>query len=222
MITALSLWKFAHLLLFVYWLGADLGVFLLALAARRSDLGFEARSLALQVAIVIDNSPRIAFALMFPVGFELSIQIGAIETPAPWLHAALWLVAAFWVATVIAPMRYKDRPLGQRMHAAGVVLKWVLFALVVGVGLSSVLGHGPFPPGWLAWKVLLFGTIFACGVLIERDFSPIEPAFARLATEGSTPEIERAISQAVYGAIRWVLTLYALVLVIAFLGTAKP
>ena len=48
------------------------------------------------------------------------------------------------------------------------------------------------------------------------------PAFMRLATEGSKPDIEADITRAVNGAVRWVLTLYALVAGIAFLGTAKP
>ncbi|HVN42467.1 MAG TPA: hypothetical protein VMT50_06755 [Steroidobacteraceae bacterium] len=222
MISALSVWKFLHILLFVYWLGADLGVFLLALAARRADLSYEARTLALQMAVVIDNTPRIAFALMFPVGLELSVQIGAIEAPATWLHALVWLVSAFWVTTVLAQMRGEGTAFGQRMHGAGLALKWVLLVVVCAVGLASVTGHGPFPAGWLAWKVLLFGAIFACGILIDRDFGPIVPAFARLKAEGSTPEIEQAISAAVYGAIRWVLALYGLVLAIAFIGTVKP
>jgi len=222
MITALALWKFVHILLFVYWLGADLGVFLLALAARRSDLSYESRSLALQMALVIDNTPRIAFALMFPAGMELSAQIGAIDEPATAVRAAVWLLSAFWVATVVGQTRYADQPLGRRLHAASEALKGALLVVVTGVGLSSVLGHGPFPSGWLGWKVLLFGCIFACGIMIDREFGPIVPAFARLSTEGSTPEVERAITGAVNGAIRWVLTLYALVLAIAFLGTARP
>jgi len=221
MITALDIWKFIHILLFVYWLGADLGVFLLARVARRSDLTFDQRTLALQMALVIDNTPRIAFALMFPAGMELSAEMGAIE-PTAVVRALVWLVAAGWVSTVLGTMRYAGQPLGSAFHRAGVALKSVLLVTVVGIGLSSVLGHGPFPDGWLGWKVLLFGCIFACGIMIDREFQPIVPAFARLSKEGSRPDIELAITGAVNGAIRWVLALYALVLVIAFLGTARP
>lgn len=52
---SLNLWKFAHILLFVYWLGADLGVFLLARAAKRADLSFEQRALLLKMALLIDD-----------------------------------------------------------------------------------------------------------------------------------------------------------------------
>jgi hypothetical protein len=48
------------------------------------------------------------------------------------------------------------------------------------------------------------------------------PAFARLASEGSSPEVEAVISRTVDRAIVWVLAIYALVLAIAFLGTVTP
>jgi hypothetical protein len=43
----------------------------------------------------------------------------------------------------------------------------------------------------------------------------------RLATEGSQPDIEQSITTAVDGAIRYVLGLYALLIVIAFIGITK-
>jgi hypothetical protein len=50
----------------------------------------------------------------------------------------------------------------------------------------------------------------------------VSPAFARLAAEGSKPGIEQIIKGAIDRSIAWVLALYALVVVIAFLGTARP
>jgi hypothetical protein len=59
------------------------------------------------------------------------------------------------------------------------------------------------------------------GIGIDIAFRPIGPAFMRLATEGSQPDIEHSISTAVDGAIRYVLGLYALLVVIAFIGITK-
>ena len=70
--------------------------------------------------------------------------------------------------------------------------------------------------------MLLFALIFVCGIMIDRRFAPMAPAFAQLAATGSTPELERTITKAVDEAVHWVLALYALVIVIAFLGTARP
>jgi hypothetical protein len=221
MISAIDLWKFVHILLFVYWLGADLGVFLLALTARRAELTFDQRAIALRMAMVIDVTPRLCFALMFPVGLELAAAMGAVE-PTAATRLLAWLVSAVWVAIVLGMVRLEGKPLGHALTKANATLHAVLLVVVVGIGLASVLGHGPFPQGWLGWKVLLFGLIFFCGLMIDREFKPMLPAFGRLATEGSKPDIEHDITRAVNGAIRWVLALYALLLVIAFLGTARP
>ncbi|NDE86742.1 MAG: hypothetical protein EB048_04050 [Gammaproteobacteria bacterium] len=39
-----AIWVFVHVMLLVYWLGADLGVLLLAKAAKRPELSFAERA----------------------------------------------------------------------------------------------------------------------------------------------------------------------------------
>jgi hypothetical protein len=70
--------------------------------------------------------------------------------------------------------------------------------------------------------VLLFGLVFLCSIMIDLEFRPMGPAFARLATEGSTPEIEAVIRRTVDRAVVWVGAIYILLLSIAFLGAVKP
>lgn len=220
-LTAHALWQYAHILLFVYWLGADLGVFLLARAVKRADLSFEQRALLLKMAMLIDVTPRVAFVLMFPVGFHLASGLGLVAA-GPVLHVAVWLATLAWLGLVIAIGRNEGRPLGATLMQFHLVLQGVLGVMFVGLGLSSLLGHGPFAGQWLAAKIVLFGAIFFFAIGIDREFRPIVPAFHRLATEGSSPEVEHAIAGAIDGAIRWVLSLYAALLVIAFLGVVKP
>jgi hypothetical protein len=220
-VTAHSLWLYAHILLFVFWLGADLGVLILARTVKRADLSFDQRALLLKMAMVIDATPRIAFVLMFPVGFQLAAGLGLVAA-GPGTHAAVWLLAGAWLALVVAIARNEGTPLGQRLMQFHLALQGLLAVVFVGLGVSSLLGHGPFSGGWLAAKVALFGLIFACAIGIDWEFRPIGPAFQRLATQGSGPEVEAAISGSIDGAIRWVLALYGLLLVIGFLGTVKP
>jgi uncharacterized membrane protein len=221
LITDIDAWKFIHILLFVYWLGADLGVFLLARAAERSDLTFDQRVIALRMALKIDIVPRLSFALMFPVGLELCAAKGLVD-PTFAARPLSWAVSAVWVAIVIGMVRAEEPARARVLKHANLVLHWALFLVVGVIGVTSVLGHGPFPPGWLGWKILLFALIFFCGIMIDRRFEPVAPAFARLAAEGSKPDIEQAITSAIDRSVAWVLALYALVVVIAFLGTARP
>ncbi len=188
MITDIDVWKFIHILLFVYWLGADLGVFLLALAAKQSDLKFGERALALRMAMKIDVLPRLSFALMFPVGLELSAARSLVD-PSLGVRALSWAVSAVWVAIVIGMVRSQDARRSASLKHANVLLHWALFIVVTAIGVTSVLGHGPFPAGWLGWKILLFGLIFFCGIMIDREFDPCP-----LHSRGLRPKARRPTS----------------------------
>jgi hypothetical protein len=219
--TAHSLWVFVHILLLVYWLGADLGVLLLARAAKRPELSFAARVFALKMAVTIDVTPRICFALMVPVSLHVADSGGFALIPG-WALAAAWLLAAAWILLLVALGRSEGKPLAVTLNRVHMAFQWLMLAAIGWIGVSSWLGQGPLPGGWLAAKVIAFAAIFALSIGIDFAFRPIGPAFARLATEGSRPDIEAAIAGAVDGAIRYVLALYALLVLIAFLGVTKP
>jgi hypothetical protein len=216
-----ELWQYAHILLFVLWLGPDVGVLLLAKAVKRPDLSFDQRALLLRYAMLIDLAPRIAFVLMFPVGLQLAAGLGLVPAGAGVL-ALVWALAGAWLALVLAIGANEGKPLGARLMQLHLLAQAVLGLLFLGLGASSLLGYGPFVGAWLGAKVLLFGLIFFFAIGIDREFRPIVPAFARLAAEGSSPAVERSIGGAIDGATRWVLSLYATLVVIGLLGTTKP
>lgn len=216
-----SVWVFIHVLLLVYWLGADLGVLLLARAAKRSDLSFAERAFALRMALTIDLTPRLCSAAMFPVGLHVTASLGLVDVPG-WVFAVAWGVAVGWVLLLLAMGRAEATPRGAALGRLNLALQGVLLVVIGWYGIQAVLGNGPLPGGWFGWKIVLFALIFAMSIGIDIAFRPVGPAFARLAAEGSRPDIEAAISAAVDGAIRYVLALYALLVAIAFLGVAKP
>jgi hypothetical protein len=215
-----AIWVFVHVMLLVYWLGADLGVFLLAKAAKRPELSFAERAFALQMAVRIDLVPRLCFTVMFPVGLQVTASGGFAVIPA-WACALSWVISLAWIALLVILGRNEGKPTAARLNRWHLGLQALLLVIIGAIGVSSWLGHGPLPGGWFAAKIVLFALIFAMGIGIDFAFRPIGPAFLRLATEGSKPDIENTISVAVDGAIRYVLGLYALLIVSAFLGITK-
>ena len=215
-----SVWVFLHLMLLVYWLGGDLGVFVLAKAAKRPELSFAERAFALRMAVAIDLLPRLCFTVMFPIGLHVTASGGFAVVPV-WAFVVAWGVAAAWIALLLAIGRNEGKPAAERLNRLHLGLQAVLLVVVGWIGIQSLLGQGPLPGGWFAAKIVLFALIFAMGIGIDFAFRPIAPAFMRLASEGSTPDIEAAISRAVDGSIRYVLGLYALLIAIAFLGVTK-
>lgn len=221
MINSHSVGIYIHILLLVFWLGADVGVFLLALEAKKPALSFAERAFALRIATVIDFTPRLCFALMFPVGLWLSTTGGWIDPPS-WVFALIWALSAAWIWLIFALHSSVGTPRGARLNRLHLTLQGIAFVVVGTIGISSLAGHGPFPGGWLGAKVLLFGVIFGFGIGIDYAFRPIVPAFLRLANEGTKPDIEVVISRCVNGACGYVLALYAVLLIVAFLGVTKP
>jgi hypothetical protein len=215
-----SIWVFIHVMLLVYWLGGDLGVFLLAKAAKRPDLGFAERAFALQMAVKIDWVPRVCFTLMFPVGLHVTVSGGYAQLPG-WAIPAAWALSAAWIGLLRALSQSEGTPRGLRLSRIHLGLQSVLLVFFAALGLAAWFGTGPLPGGWYALKILLFALIFAMGIGIDIAFRPIGGAFHRLALEGSKPEIETTIAQAVDGAIRYVLGLYALLIAITFIGITK-
>lgn len=215
-----TIWVFIHVMLLVYWLGGDLGVFLLAKAAKRADLSFAERAFALKMAVHIDLIPRLCFTVMFPVGLHLSASGGFVLVPG-WALVLAWLSSLMWIALLLTIGRAEGTPRAESLNRLHLAWQSLLLIGLGALGVLALLGLGPFPGGWYGLKILLFALIFAMGIGIDVAFRPIGPAFMRLATEGSQPDIEQSISTAVDGAIRYVLSLYALLIAIAFIGITK-
>jgi hypothetical protein len=87
--------------------------------------------------------------------------------------------------------------------------------------VSSLLGAGPLPGGWIAAKAVLFSAACALGAAIDYAFRPALPAFARLVREGTKPEIEAPIASSIDAATRLVLVLYCVLIASALLGVMK-
>jgi hypothetical protein len=154
-----------------------------------------------------------------PVGLMLARRLGLpIGTPA---LLAIWLLALVWLAGVLTLAKAHGSPLGRILARAQFGL-----LLIGGLGFGAwgivLLAEGTVVPGWLAWKIILFGAIFFFAIGIDLAFGPMAPAFARLAQEGSTPSVERAIRRPINNTLIVVTLLYVVLLVISFLGTVKP
>jgi hypothetical protein len=220
-LTSHSLWVFAHIVLFVYWLGADLGVLLLAREARRRDLTLAERGFALRMALVIDFLPRIAFALMLPVGIELTRSGGYAEIP-DGARLLAWVFALGWITLIVMLGRAGATPKGATLNRWHLAIQGIACVALGAVAVYALLTDNLFTQNWLALKLLLYAAIFALGIGIDYAFRPVAPAFVSIATEGSNASNEAAVKRGIDGAIRYVLTLYAMLFVIAFLGVTKP
>jgi hypothetical protein len=208
---------YAHILLMVFWLGTDVGVFVSGLFFIDARQSLERRRAAIELGLVIDRFPRICFVLMLPVGLQLTWQMEYLPV-SPSVMGGIWAVSAGWLAVVLAVMGAHGTPRAavlQRVERGFHAL--TLFALTVAAALLRGTA-----PGWLLGKLLAYAAICAFAILLEAAFAPALAAYTTIATEGSTPATEAALRRSMYWTYVWVIGIYLAVLVAGFLGTVKP
>ena len=207
-----------HLLLFVFWLGTDLGVFLAAKISERGELSVETRSTVLGLGMVLDRLPRSALALIIPSGVELACLSGQLEVSFT-VRLTIWAIALVWLAILWSGFLNPQTKTEERAMLFNFAMNAILALLVSGVGVYLLyLGEAA---AWLAIKITIVGLVFVCGVLLDAMFKPAVEAFVEITTTGATEELNARYSKAIGPVYIIVLAIYAFVLIAAWLGVSK-
>ena len=222
MTEAFLFWKYLHVIMFVGWVGCDMGVFLSCKKATDESLPFETRMLLLHVALRIELIPRTMWKAAFPLGVMLAKEMDLLEITNLQL-TLVWLVCIAWWALSMTGAIFYDKPWGQRVAHWNNWVIGLMGAIFIAMAISSYMGNGPFSSegSWLIWKVGLFGVLQFTTLGIVVAFDPMAPAFMRLAVEGSTPEIEGLVKRIFNISVFPIWTTYFLIVVIAFIATTK-
>lgn len=213
---------FVHLLLFVLWLGADVGVFLLGQHFRKRHVyTLDQRLVLLKLLVLVDMTPRSAWALMVPVSLSVLRLGGWWQVPAALLAGA-WGIGAIWLWLVWDAHNHDQTPRAARDRAVENWLRYALTAFYLWLGGQSLLMSAPLGQGWLAWKAMLFGAIFVAAIGIDRTFKPVGPQLVRLLNEGSSDATEVPLRRTMDRTRIWVMAIYLLLVLTAWLGVVKP
>lgn len=216
--TAYNVLLFVHILLFVFWLGTDLGVFLAAKRSEQGTLSPETRATVLELGMLLDRLPRSALVLILPTGLQLAAMSGLLVLGGTAL-AAVWGVALVWLVILWAGFLNPKTPIENRAMIFNFVMNAVLAVLVIGTGVYLLSATAT--PTWLALKVLLVGFVFVCGVLLDVMFKPAVETFVAIMTQGPSDELNARYAKEL-GPVYWaVIGIYVLVLIAAFLGVTK-
>ncbi|MFF2555309.1 hypothetical protein ACFVUS_30190 [Nocardia sp. NPDC058058] len=223
-------WILLHLVLFVFWLGGDLGVYYSSRFVINPDLTPPARATALAIMSGLDLGPKICLVLFLPSGITLmaldphGASLFGIELFPWWLVVTVWLFAAIWLAlTVIQHRTHGSRRL---VYRADLAIRCAVIAAMAAAGVYTLLVSEPFGvttnPKWLGGKILLYTTAIAAGLGIRMTLRPFGPAFGTLMSSGSTDQVERTLRGSVDGCLPYVWAIWGSVLTAAALGVFKP
>jgi hypothetical protein len=219
--TIYALLVFIHLLLFVFWLGTDLGVAILGEHFRRRTYTIGERLVILKLLVTTDMGPRTAWALMVPITVSMLKTGGYWDVP-NWGVALAWLVGGYWLWLVWRAHGLGQDPKAGPLKTQEFWLKVLLAIFYFALGGISLAQNAPLEPNWLASKAVMFGVIFAAAIMIDVVFKPLTPALGNLIEKGSSDETEAPVLKIMNKTRVWVWVVYAMLLFTAFLGNIKP
>lgn len=224
-----------HIVLVGLWLGTDFGTFLAFRRMTSAALPLPARLEMGRLADLLDMGPRTALILLLMLGltmtnlggFGLPGAAGGTLAAAAAVLGILWLAGVWHQFWVLHPPSGGARPAAHVRFQRGfrrVDLGWrVLLAVAIVVAaVASLAGAGPIAARWLAVKLILFAGIIGLGFAIRLSLPKIGSALEAIAAGGSTPEREAALRAAARPTYPLVWSIWALVIVIAWLAVAKP
>ncbi|HJP42619.1 MAG TPA: hypothetical protein QGG06_03800, partial [Gammaproteobacteria bacterium] len=185
-----------------------------------STLSIETRFQLLEMALKIELLPRVMWVMALPFGVHLSKSLGYID-PNVITVALMWVFVIAWLIINVGGAANLDKPWGQQLSKLNRFITASLGVGLIIVAISSFMGFGPYEANSIALKVGLYGLVNITILGIEIAFFPLGASFERLATEGSSPELEQSISSGMGTTLMWVHITYIMIFVVAFIGVTK-
>lgn len=212
---------FVHVLLFVYWLGPDWGVYVNSAYVAREDLPIDERRRFLVAALRIDLLPRSSLILLLPVGLQLARNIGLVQLPAAAM-AGIWIAGICWLLVSWTVYRRRGAASAMPWKRLDNGIRVVLSTVLIGLSIYALATGDVFVARWLAVKVGGFGLLLVLGLMLRRVMGGWAQGFQRLEREGSTPETEAMFSQSLRRAKPIVYVFWATSAMMGFMGVVKP
>lgn len=214
----LTLFTLLHILVFVYWLGGDLGVFYASTLLTDEKRETAGRLAAGKIVADVDLAPRFCLLLALPTGLALAAVKGWLQIGPLWIAGAFGLAFAWIYLVVQLHVRHTGMETMKRVDTA---LRLVFLAGLIGAagaGLAGVLAL----PAFIAWKLLTLAFAVCMGLVVRRALKPFGPAYVSLATKGPDPDTDQIIKAALARARPAVVMIWLSLIAAAWLGLATP
>ena len=222
MTTTYLIVKWLHVLVMGYWIGSDLVVNQYAhYTARSRGMAGPEREKLWNFLMHVDQHPRNALILSLPLGLTLAAYLGLSPITGAWLALA-WVLSALWFWQMWLVHLKGATPAGPALRAWDWRIRYLVIAACVVAGLLSLATGAPFTTPWLAWKVILFGGVIACGLGIRHYLRLYLQVWPRAVAGTATDEDERRLVLTMRHATVVLVLLHAQVIAIGVLGVLKP
>ena len=219
-LTAYELTVFIHQLLFVYWLGPDIGVYVLSGKITDPQLSAEQRLAAAKTMAAVDLVPRICMSLMLTVGGILVEFVGVPHRA--WEMAGIVLLGPAWLTLVLLNYLKQGTTLGATLTRIDFWFRWVLLVcMLLSVSYSWSTGELDDAP-WVAGKLLLFAAIILFGLFMRIQVRPLMEGIGKLATAGPSDKLNEVMAGSLARTKPFVIAMWVCLLLEGLLGVWQP
>ncbi len=213
-----ALFALLHVLVFVYWLGGDLGAFYTSRFLIQPDVSADRRLMAAKIVGDVDMAPRTALILTLPTGLLLAQSKGWLSFGWPVI-IAVGMAALAWLA-VAWHLHLKHGAAPEALRRLDLGIRWALVLALGGWAVGGLAGAADLPL-FLALKLLAFVGCILFGLFIRGVLKPLGPALMEL----SGPNADTAakdLADTLNRARPLVTGIWALLIIAAFLGLWTP
>lgn len=213
-----TLFALIHVLVFVYWLGGDLGAFYTSRFLTQPNVSADRRLMAAKIVGDVDMAPRSALILALPTGLLLAESKGWLSLGWP-IVVAISLASLVWLALAWKLHLDHGGP-PPWMKTVDSTVRYAFIVILVGTSVAAMTAQIDLPL-FIALKMLALAGCVALGLYIRVVLKPLGPALMGLTgPEASTAEAD--LAQTLNRARPLVTGIWALLLIAAFLGLWTP
>jgi len=217
---AYRLTLFLHQILFVFWLGPDIGVYMWSTKATNTELSPAQRISAGRMMQAIELLPRACMSLMLTVGGILTEMMG-IQHPW-WQMAGIVLLGPVWLTLTILVYMRSGTERGAQLVRLDELFRWAVIASVVLSVVYSVVTERLADVPWVTAKLMIFAAVVYFGLMMRKRLAPFALALDELESAGPTTETDRAMSASVSRARTFMFAAWIALAVAAGLGMVQP
>ena len=220
----LEILRWLHILAMVYWLGGEWGVFQTSYKVVNPALSYDERMRHMDTAYRIDIMARTGIISLLPLGLHMGHIYGVQPLGGHWL-TAMWIIYAAWFTLTWMAFANRNKPRGAILYRIEDWTRYILIPLLIGTGLLSLLGYGPFSAGtgekWFSAKVLTYGSALVIGVILRWVMHEWQDKF-RILAQGPDQAVEQQLAKSIRIGRSVAYVYWVLIAGTAFLGAVKP
>jgi len=211
---------FLHQVLFVFWLGPDIGVYMWSTKVVNPQLSPGQRLAAGRIMQTIGLLPQVCMSLMLTVGGVLT-ELRGIDHPW-WQMAGIWLLGPVWLTLTLLVYTTAGTARGELLARLDILFRWlIIISVPLSVVYSVSTGRLAAVP-WVTGKLLLFAAVVLFSLLMRQRLAPFVTGLDRLASDGPSPELDAAFKASVRRARLYMFASWIALAMAAGLGMAQP